>query len=159
MSTSQKIERGRPPRGARRLGYAIAIGVQTALLIVVNNLVEWDLLPFITEEFNDLVPYVNVSLVAGMLVNAASIAFDPRWFRSLTQVILNVISVVVIVQTYRIFPFDFSGSDFNWTALTRTILVVLMVLITIGTIGEIAKMVRVLAAEETTHQQPPPAAV
>ena len=158
MSTNQKTERGRPPRGARRLGYAIAIGVQTALLIVVNNLVEWDLLPFITEEFNNLVPYINVSLVAGMLVNAASIVFDPRWFRSLTQVILNVISLVVIAQTYRIFPFDFSGSDFSWTALTRTILVVLMVLVTIGTIGEIAKMVRVLDTK-TTHGQPPPAAV
>jgi hypothetical protein len=65
----------------------------------------------------------------------------------------------VIVQTYRIFPFDFSGSDFNWTALTRTTLVVLMVLITIGTIGEVVKMVRALAAEENTHRQPPPAAV
>jgi hypothetical protein len=159
MSTSQKTERGRPPRGARRLGYAIAIGVQTSLLIVVNNLVEWDLLPFITEEFNELVPYINVSLVAGMAVNAMCIVFDPRWFRSLTQVVLNVISLVVIVQTYRIFPFDFSGSDFNWTALTRAVLIVLMVLITIGTIGEVAKMVRDMTAEETTRRQPPPAPV
>jgi hypothetical protein len=159
MSTSQNTERRRPSRGTRQLGYAIAIGVEVALLILVNNLVEWDIAPFITEEFNDLVPYINVSLVATMLVNTACFAFDPRWFRSLTQAALNVISLVVIVQTYRIFPFDFSGSDFNWTALTRTILVILMVLVTIGTIGEVVKMVRDLTTEGATQRQPPPAAI
>jgi uncharacterized membrane protein YcjF (UPF0283 family) len=86
-------------------------------------------------------------------------AFDPRWFRSFTQAILNMISLVVVFQTYRIFPFDFSGSDFNWTALTRTGLVMLMVLITIGTIGEVVKMFHALATSGSTHRQPPPAAV
>ena len=159
MSTNQKAERRRPSQGTRRLGYGISIGVQAALLIVVNNLVEWDIVPFITEEFNDVVPYVNVSLVASIVVNAVYFAFDPRWFKSLGQAILNVISLVVIVQTYRIFPFDFSGSSFNWTAVTRVCLVALMVLVGIGIIGEVVKMFQALAASETTHRQPPPAAV
>ena len=98
MSTTQKTERRRPSRGTRRLGYGISIVVQVALLILVNNLVEWDIAPFITEEFNDLVPYINVSLVASMVVNAVYFAFDPRWFRSFTQAILNVISLVVVVS-------------------------------------------------------------
>ena len=159
MSTPQKTERRRPSRGTRRLGYDISIVFQFALLILVNNLVEWDIAPFITDEFNNLVPYINVSLVASMAVNALYFAFDPRWFRSFTQAILNVISLVVIVQTYRIFPFDFSGSDFNWTALTRTGLVVLMVLVGIGIIGEVVKMFQALSTEGATHRQPPPAAV
>ena len=159
MSTNQRAERRRPPKGTRRLGYGISIVVQVALLILVNNLVEWDIAPFITDEFNDLVPYINVSLVASMVVNALYFAFDPRWFRSLTQAILNVISLVVIVQTYRIFPFDFSGSDFNWTALTRTGLIVLMVLVGVGIIGEVVKMFQALSTEGATHRQPPPAAV
>ena len=159
MSTNQKAERRRPSRGTRRLGYGISIGVQVALLIVVNNLVEWDILPFITEEFNDLVPYINVSLVASIAVNAVYFAFDPRWFKSLGQAILNTISLVVIVQTYRIFPFDFSGSSFNWTTITRVCLVALMVLVGIGIIGEVVKMFQALAASGTPHRQPPPAAV
>ena len=159
MSTPQKTERRRPSRGTRRLGYDISIVFQFALLILVNNLVEWDIAPFITDEFNNLVPYINVSLVASMAVNALYFAFDPRWFRSFTQAILNVISPVVIVQTYRIFPFDFLGSDFNWTALTRTGLVVLMVLVGIGIIGEVVKMFQALSTEGATHRQPPPAAV
>jgi hypothetical protein len=159
MTTSQRTDRRRPPRGTRRFGYAIAIAFQVALLILVNNLVAWDIAPFITDEFNDLVPYINVSLVASMLVNAVYFVYDPRWFRSLSTAILNVISLVVVFQTYRIFPFDFSGSSFNWTALTRTILVVLMVLITVGTIGEIAKTVKTLADEGTTRQHPPAAEV
>ena len=159
MSTNQKAERLRPSRGTRRLGYGIAIGVQVALLIVVNNLVEWDILPFITEEFNDLVPYINVSLVASIVVNAVYFAFDPRWFKSFGQAILNAISLVVIVQTYRIFPFDFSGSSFNWTAVTRVCLVALMVLVGIGIIGEGVKMFQALATSGTTDRQPPPAAV
>ncbi|MGB5167874.1 MAG: hypothetical protein WBP49_05635 [Acidimicrobiia bacterium] len=159
MSTPQKAERRRPSKGTRRFGYAVAIVVEVALLIVVNNLVEWDIAPFITEGFNNLVPYINVSLVASMVVNIAYFAFDPRWFRSLTQAILNVISLIVIVQTYRIFPFDFSGSDFNWTALTRTVLVVLMVLVGVGIVGEIAKMLQGLSTEGAAHRQNPPAAV
>ena len=159
MSTNQRAERRRPSQGTRRLGYGISIGVQITLLIVVNNLVEWDILPFITEEFNDVVPYVNVSLVASIVVNAVYFAFDPRWFKSLSQAILNVVSLVVIVQTYRIFPFDFSGSSFNWTAVTRVCLVSLMVLVGIGVIGEVVKMFQALAASGTTHRQPPPAAV
>jgi hypothetical protein len=159
MSTNQKAERRRPTRGTRCLGYGISIGVQAALLIVVNNLVEWDILPFITEEFNDLVPYITVSLVASIVVNAVYFAFDPRWFKSFGQAILNAISLVVIVQTYRIFPFDFSGSSFNWTAVTRVCLVALMVLVGIGIIGEGVKMFQALATSGTTHRQPPPAAV
>ena len=159
MSTDQDSERRRPSRGTRWFGYGVSIVVELALLILVNNLVEWDIAPFITEEFNDLVPYINVSLIVSMLVNAVYFAFDPRWFRSFTQAILNVISLVVVFQTYRIFPFDFSGSDFNWTAVTRTGLVVLMVLITIGTIGEVVKMFHALATSGSTHRQPPPAAV
>jgi len=159
MSTSQKSERRRPSKGTRRIGYGIAIAVQIALLILVNNLVEWNIAPSITDEFNDLVPYINVSLVASMVANAVYFAFDPRWFKSFTQAILNVISLVVIVQIYRIFPFDFSGSDFNWTALVRTGLIVLMILVAIGIIGEVVKMVQALATEGTTHRQPPPAAV
>ena len=159
MSTNQKAERRRPTRGTRCLGYGISIGVQAALLFVVNNLVEWDILPFITEGFNDLVPYINVSLVASIVVNAVYFAFDPRWFKSFGQAILNAISLVVIVQTYRIFPFDFSGSSFNWTAVTRVCLVALMVLVGIGIIGEGVKMFQALATSGTTHRQPPPAAV
>ena len=159
MSTPQKAERRRPSKGTRRFGYAVAIVVEVALLVVVNNLVEWDIAPFITEGFNNLVPYINVSLVASMVVNIAYFAFDPRWFRSLTQAILNVISLVVIVQTYRIFPFDFSGSDFNWTALTRTVLVVLMVLVGVGIVGEVAKMLQGLSTEGAAHRPNPPAAV
>ena len=159
MSTPQKAERRRPSRGTRRFGYAVSIVVEVALLVLVNNLVEWDIAPFITEGFNNLVPYINVSLVASMVVNIAYFAFDPRWFRSLTQAILNVISLVVIVQTYRIFPFDFSGSDFNWTALTRTVLVVLMVLVGVGIVGEVAKMLQGLSTEGAAHRPNPPAAV
>jgi len=159
MSASQKTERRRPSRGTRQFGYGISIVVQVALLILVNSLVEWDIAPFITDEFNDLVPYINVSLVASMVVNAVYFAFDPRWFKSFTQAILNVISLVVIVQIYRIFPFDFSGSDLNWAVLVRTGLVVLMVLVAIGIIGEGVKMFQALSTEASTHRQPPPAAV
>jgi len=159
MSTSQKAERRRPSKGTRRFGYGISIVVQVALLILVNNLVAWDIAPFITDEFNNLVPYINVSLAASMVVNVVYFAFDARWFKSFTQAILNVISLVVIVQSYRIFPFDFSESDFNWTALARTGLVVLMVLVGIGIIGEVVKMFQALSTEGATHQQPPPAAV
>jgi hypothetical protein len=125
----------------RRMGYVIAIAVNAGLLFVAHNILAWDILPFLTDDWEELVPIISVSLLASMLVNLIYVAYDAPWFKSLTQIFLAAIAMAVTVRTYQVFPFDFSAYDFNWTAVTRVVLVLVMVGIVIAIIVESVKLV------------------
>ena len=157
MSTEQKPRKPRPSRGSRQFGYGVSIVVQIVILIFVNNVAFWDwsFLSWLTDEFADLLPYINLSIVASIIVNAICIAYDPPWFRSFTQAILGAISLFVAIQTWRIFPFDFSQTAFDWTTMVRIMLIFVMFAIGAGIIGEIVKTVRALSSTESIG---PPAA-
>lgn len=125
----------------RRIGYVIAIAVNAGLLYVAHNILAWDVLPFLTDDWDELVPIISVSLLASIVVNLIYLAYDAPWFKSFTQIVLDAIALVVTVRMYQVFPFDFSAYDFNWTAVTRGVLVLVMVVIVIAIIVESVKLV------------------
>ena len=96
-------------RAGRRFGYTVAIAVNVGLIYVVQNLLEWDWIPFLTGDFEQLVGIVTVSLVASAVANLLWIAYDGAWFRSAGQLMLNAIGLAVAIRTYRVFPFDLSS--------------------------------------------------
>jgi hypothetical protein len=135
----QRTVWARPSQPARRFGYAVAIGVNAALLYVANNLLEWDVVPFLTADFDRVLPIVNVSLVASIVVNAMFLSYDADWFKSLCQAVLAAISLAVIARTFAVFPFDFSAYEFDWEALTRGIMIFMMVALSIAVVAETVK--------------------
>lgn len=141
------------PGSFRRVGYAVAIAVNLVLIFVVNNLLDWGWPSFLTDDFQQLLPLINLSLTASIVANLIYLWFDPAWFKSLTQIVLGMISLVVTVRTLQVFPFDFSGYDFNWEALTRLVLVVLMVAIGIAMLVEIGKLIRLGYLAGTSQHQ------
>ena len=52
---SAGFEQPRSP-AARRFGYLVAIGVNLVLLYVVNNLLEWGVPEFLTDDFERVLP-------------------------------------------------------------------------------------------------------
>lgn len=57
---------GSPPTGqdrARKSGYGVTVVVNATLLVFVINLLDWELRPFLTEEFEAVVPWISLSLV------------------------------------------------------------------------------------------------
>ena len=124
----------------RRFGYVVAILVNVAMLIAANNLLAWDIFPFLTGDFERVLPILNVSLGAAVIVNLDYLGFDAGWFKSLTQIGLLAISLAVTVRLYQVFPFDFSAYEFNWELLTKWVLVLAMVGVGIGMIVELAKL-------------------
>ena len=98
---------------ARRSGYVVAIAVNVLMLYVVNNLLAWDILPFLTDDFGRVLWLIDISLLATIMVNLVYVAYDQAWFRSLGQIGLNLISLAVAIRMYQVFPFDFSGSTFD----------------------------------------------
>jgi hypothetical protein len=127
------------PAAVRRSGYVVAVLVNAVLLWVVNNLEEWDVVPWLTDDFSRVVPIINVSLVASLVANLMYLGYDTGWFKSLTQIVLLSISMAVMIRMYSVFPFDFSAYDFNWETVARVVMILAMVGIGIGIIVEVSK--------------------
>ena len=143
------------PTAGRRFGYGIAIAINIGLIVIVRNLLEWDWVPFLTGDFDRLVGIVTFSLVASAVVNLFWIAYDRAWFKSLGQLALDVITLAVTVQTYRVFPFDLSS---GWETTGKVMLVLLMVVVGIATVVELVKLmtgpIREVAAFRLTGRTP-----
>lgn len=114
----------------------------------MNQFLDWGWPPFLTEEFDDLLPILDVSLVAGAFLNLVWIATDPPWVRHTGQIGLNVISLIVTVRTWQIFPFDFSDYTSVWETVARVALVVGIVGLVIATISEVAALFGADGGEE-----------
>ena len=140
MTSARQSQVNFTPVGVRRLGYLIGIALSAAILFVANNLLEWDILPFLTPDFEQLLPVINAALVASILVNAIWILYDAAWIRSTGQIILNLTSIAVLALTLRVFPLDFSPYSFDWETLTKAILLIVIIALVIATIVEIAKL-------------------
>jgi len=141
MTSARQSQVNVTPVGVRRLGYLVGIAVSAGILFVVNNLLAWDIVPFLTADFDRLLPIVNASLVASIGVNAIWILYDAAWIRSTGQIILNLTSIAVLALTLRVFPFDFSPYSFDWESLAKVIIVFLIIALVIATIVEIVKLV------------------
>jgi hypothetical protein len=130
--------RKRAPRGARIFGYAVALVVNLVMWYVFHNLQRWNLPFILTEEFAAILPAIDLSLWANIVVNALWMAYDPRRFRRSGQAALNLLSLNSVFALYRVFPFDF-GTDFlNRGA--RGLLLLAMLGIVVGTVVELVRL-------------------
>jgi hypothetical protein len=101
------MEKSSHRSSARQFGYIVAIIVNLVLLYVVNNLLNWHL-PYIsnvlTPAFANCLWAINLSLSVSIFINFLFLAFDPRWFRHLMQVIQSVFGLISVFIFYSIFP-------------------------------------------------------
>jgi hypothetical protein len=125
-----------------RFGYVVAIVVNAAMLVIVNNILDWGWAPFLTDDFAQIVWLLDLSFLGAIVVNAVYLGYAPPWFNSVSQIGLGVISMAVAIRTFQVFPFDFSGYQFNWEPLARFVIVLTMVAVGISIVVETAKLVR-----------------
>lgn len=133
--------RSQPPVGIRRLGYVIAIVVNVVGLVVVNNILAWGWISFLTDDFALVVPLMSLVMAATIVVNVVYLFTDKRVVRSTTQIGINLISLVATYRIFRVFPFDFGEFDFNWGIVVRVVLILAMVGVGIGVLTEERKLV------------------
>lgn len=141
------------PRPGRRVGYAVAAVLNGVLLYVVDNLLAWDLLPFLTDDFSRVLWILDLSLLASLLVNLAWTWFDPIWFKGTTRIALIAIGLAVTVRMWNVFPFDFSAYSFDWETVARVLLVIGGVGLSIGILVEFVDLVRWTAASARSGTQ------
>lgn len=135
-------------RVGRRFGFGIAVVINAALLVVVQNLTSWDVLPFLTTEFDSVVPWISLSLIVGIVANFLYIINDDYRLRSVGDLVTNLVSLVVTWRVFQVFPFDFSAYEFDWDLVARIILVVAIVGTFAGAIAAVTRLARGRRDEE-----------
>jgi hypothetical protein len=132
-----------PARTAgRRAGYLVAIVVNCLFLWLANHLLEWGWPRFLTEDFGQVLPYVNASLLITLAVNLLWLAFDPPWFKSFAQIGINLVAILVGIKFYEVFPFDFTGYAPIWENLARVVIALTIVGSGIGALVETVRFLR-----------------
>lgn len=131
---------------SRRVGYAVAVAINGVLLYLVNVWPGWQIIPFLTQDFRDVLGLVNASLVAGMVVNLFNVLLDRRWVRALGDLVTLGIGLAGLVLFWQVFPFEFPGG-FDWSLLVRIVIVLAIVGTVIGIIVQIVTLVRSLAGQ------------
>jgi len=105
---------------SKQFEYGINILLNTAFLVVANNILSWGVLPWLTQDFQTVLLLLNISLIAAIVVNIIFLAYNARWFVVLGHLFLGITSLVVLVRLFQVFPFDFSAYDApNWEVLLR----------------------------------------
>jgi len=130
---------------ARRAGYVITTAINVAMLVIVQNLLEWGWLPFLTSEFAEVVPWISFSLLASIVANVIFQVDDSQAVKSVGQIGVNLISVWVTYVILTVFPFDFSGYQFDWAIVARVVLILAIVGAGIGALVEAMKLVSTLS--------------
>lgn len=132
-----------PSVAARRFGYVLAAVITAAIWLVINEWPGWQELSFLTDETQDVLPLVNFSLIVSVAVNLIYAVRDPRWLKSLGDLVTTGIGLAVMVRLWQVFPFDFSGDSINWAVLARILLVMGIVGSCIGILVQIVTLARV----------------
>lgn len=140
MSTTQYHIPPGVSRLGKRAGYTIAVVVNLAMLVVVLNILEWDVLAWLTDDFATVIPWISLSLVASIVVNVVYEFNDTPVVKATGQIGIDLISLVVASRILVVFPFDFSAYSFDWAIVTRLILVLALVGAGIGVITETVKL-------------------
>lgn len=117
-------ESDNPGGPGARVGYLIAIAINGVLLYVVRHLVEWDIVPFLTDDFDQVVPIISLSLMASLIVNGLRLLGVPEWFALLGDLVSTTISLVATLRIYSVFPFDFDDDGVPWDLVVRGLLLI-----------------------------------
>ena len=127
MQTAELPSTDELKRVGRRFGFGVAIVINLVMLYIVQNLTSWDVLPFLTEEFDSLVPWISVSLIVTIAANLVFIVNDSPRLRGLGDMVTSLVSLAVTWRVLTVFPFDFSAYEFDWELVARVVLVLAIV--------------------------------
>lgn len=129
------------PSAEDRFGYWVSITINFILLYVVNKLPDWESPAFLSDDIDQVIPIVSLSLAASIVLGFINLSIASRALKSGGEIISAVIAMVATVRIWQVFPFDFSDYAVNWEPLTRVILVLAMVGITIAIIVQTVKLI------------------
>lgn len=139
--TQTRIPEGLATAG-RRFGYAVAIGINLLLVWVIGNLAHWELVAFLTAEFADLVPLLQLGLWVTIVANVVYFMDDRSFATRAARLVVDVVNLFVTFRVFDIFPFDFSAHSFNWGFVFRAILLIALVGTAVSAVVHLSQLIR-----------------
>jgi hypothetical protein len=135
----------RPSTASRRSGYVIAAVINAVLLWLIHVSPGWDVVPFLTGDFQRVLWLIDLSLVVTLALNVLYLFRDPRRLTAAGAVLTSAIGVAAAVRMLQVFPFDFGGSGF-WPVAFR---IALWLGIVGGAIAVVVNLVAVTRSSES----------
>jgi hypothetical protein len=124
----------------RRFGYGVAIALNLVLVWFVGNLMGWDLVGFLTPEFADLVPLIQLGLWVTIAANVVYMMDDRSLSTRAARLVVDIVNLFVTFRIFDVFPFDFSAHTFNWGLVVRAVLVIALVGTAISAVTHLARL-------------------
>ncbi len=139
MTTKTRIPEEFATAG-RRFGYAMAIAINLVLVWFIGNLVQWELVGFLTVEFADLVPLIQLGLWVTIAANVVYMLDDRSFSTRAARLVVDIVNLFVTFRIFDVFPFDFSAHTFNWAIVFRAVLVIALVGTAIGAVVHLGQL-------------------
>lgn len=130
-----------PSVASRRAGYIASAVVNGLLLLAINAWPGWQVLPFLTEEFDQVLGLVNLTLWVGLLANLVYVAGDSRLVKAFGELAILVVGGLSMMRIWQVFPFDF-GDAFNWALTVRVLLLLGIIGTAIGIVVQLVNLAR-----------------
>ena len=127
---------------SRRLGYLIAIGVNGALLYLINESPGWRSVPFLTSDTTQVIGAVNVALAVSLAVNVVYLGYDARWLRALGDLATTSVGLAAALAIWQVFPFAFHGSAAAWSVAARILVMTGIVGSCIAIVVDVVRLAR-----------------
>jgi len=105
------MERNR--KREEKSGYFGTIIFSLIFYYIVNNLLNWHIY-FITSAFNEVLWIINLSILVTIVGNGLLLLYSPTRFMHAIKIIINIISFIAVYIVYKVFPFNFYNSFYNW---------------------------------------------
>ncbi|MER5267151.1 hypothetical protein ABTZ99_34165 [Actinosynnema sp. NPDC002837] len=131
-----------------RAGYLVGTVVNVILLVLVNVSPGWRAVPFLTEDAVDVVVWVDVGLVLGIVVNTLCALFPRRRLVLLGDVLTTTATLAALTSMSAVWPFRFDDAGIPWTTITRTTLTIVLVAVSIALLVQLVKLLHALVAPD-----------
>lgn len=136
------------PAGGRKVGYAVLILLNGVFLFVANNLLTWGWPPWLTDDFEAVLPTLDLAIVVTMIANVVYLAYDPPRVRAGGDIVTTALSLVVGIRMWQVFPFDFTGYAGSWDTLVRWVIGFGIAATAIALVVDVGRLARLALGSE-----------
>jgi hypothetical protein len=124
-------------KSVKRSGYIISIIINLILLYIVNNILHWNL-SFIAPTFNQVIWALNIAIGVSIFVNILFIIYNPKWFRYLMIVVVNIFRLIAVYTFYKVFPLVIT--HYYMVLYFKIVFIIIMVCLVIAIFFQIFKL-------------------
>lgn len=121
------VDRSTHPRhsaAGTRAGAVAAMVANGVLLYVAENILAWDLLSFLTDDYNRVLPAIRLTLLVTIGLSLMQFIYPARWFTTVTDAVSTGFGLYAAVRLFQIFPFEFDDAGPRWDLVMRAVLII-----------------------------------